>query len=434
MRSRADGYGALAWRVALEWLLRATTVALLALLLWRASHPGRAATTSTSARSATLGRALVAWTRQPPSRAVVTLDSVPSPAQRDWLAALRHTGVTLLWDGQLWPPTALTVTGLPDPAGAWEIDAASASGARLLLHDALGALDSISRVSGPTVRVMVPRIVQGVIAHDGGTRDGGTRDGGARASASPRDSLVLRRLLVEGAASWETRFTVAALQERGWSVDALIHVAPSVDVRVGTPTAPDTTRYAAAIAVDSSAHLVAGAATNFVRSGGGLITLHDAATIGPAGTGAVVLERRADGEVRAARFGAGRVIRVGYPDLWRERMAGGDSTTASVRDPVARHRDWLARIVSSAAYAPRIPVHSAWADDPAPFADFVDRAGPGTYLPMLAEASSVAHPRGAFMDTLSGGLSNALSDTLIALLLVLSLLGEWLSRRLRGAR
>lgn len=396
-----------AWRVALEWTLRALAVALIALLLWRALNPAESVEATGTARSATLDRALESWTRRPPARVAAALDSTPTPEQRDWMAALMHAGVALTWDGAPGTPTALSVTALPDPAGAWEIDAAAGRGTRLRLRDGLGTIDSL-RVAGTGARVVVPRIVRGVDARSSGTR----------ASAPVRDSVILRRVLVEGAAGWETRFTVIALQERGWNVDALMHVAPNVDVRVGSPVAPDTARYALAIAVDTSAHLVAGAATSFVRNGGGLVTLHDAAGIGPGGTGSVVLERRADGEVRASRFGAGRVIRVGYPELWRMRMAGGDS----IADPVAQHRDWLARAAASVAYAPRVATSAAWPDDPAPYADLVARVGPPT---------TVGARNGA---PVTVQLFGAISDAFLAVLLILSLLGEWLSRRLRGAR
>jgi hypothetical protein len=390
-------------------MLRALSFALLALLLLRALHPGVAAEATASARSATLARALATWTRQPPARAAVTLDSVPPPDARDWLAALRRAGVTLAWSGAAMP-AAVAVTALPDPAGAWQVETAAPDGARLELRDALGALDTVS-VRGAGAQLVVPRIDRGVVV----------RGAGGSAAAAARDSLVLRRVLVEGAASWETRFTVAALQERGWVVDAIEHVAPNVDVRVGAPAAADTARYAAVVAVDTSARSVAGAAAAFVRSGGGLVTLHDAATVGPAVAGAVLLEQRADGDVRAARFGAGRVLRVGIPDVWRMRMSADDS----VADPVARHRAWLARAVASVAYAPRRVTSPTWPDDPAPFADLVARLGPARRLPATDAMPATA---------LLGGIPGGIPDGILAALLAVSLLVEWLSRRLRGAR
>lgn len=403
----SDAVTSPAWRVAAEWLLRATSLALVALLLWRALHPSAPAERRESGRSDGLARTLAAWTAAPPAVGTLALDSVPTPAQRDWIAALRHAGTALTWSGGTLHATALTVTPLPDPAGAWQIDAAAPNGATLVARDGIGPIDSM-RVRGGGARLVVPRV-------DGGVVLGG---GGATAAAPPRDSLLLRRVLVEGSAGWETKFTVAALEERGWTVDALMHVAPNVDVRVGSPSRPDTARYAALIAIDTSARLIASAAGAFVRSGGGLVTLHDATTIAPAGGTALVLERRADGDVRAYRAGAGRVFRVSYPDVWRERMAPADSGG----DPVAAHRAWLARVVSSVAYAPRVDRMSAWRDDPAPYADLVARAGP----PSAARTTSVA-------PAVSGFLAGV-SDMLLATLLFGALLLEWLSRRLRGAR
>lgn len=404
MPSPADAAGAPAWRGAAEWVLRLLSLVLLALLLWRALHPRASSVTTASATSTTLDHALVTWTRDPPARAIVDLDSIPSPVQRDWLAAIRHAGVALAWRGRVAPPTAVAIAALPDPAGAWEIETAAPARVRLELRDGLGTLDSLT-VAGSGATIVVPRVDRGVTV----------QSSGGSATAPVRDSLLLRRILVEGSASWETRFTVAALQERGWIVDALEHVAPNVDVRVGTPAAPDTARYAAAVAVDTSARMIAAAAASFVRSGGGLVTLHDAGGVGPTGTDAVVLEQRPDGEVRAARFGAGRVLRIGIPDLWRMRM----TTTDSIPDPVARHRAWLARAIASVAYAPRVRTSARWPDDPAPYADLVARLGPSRALSSTARAAASL-----------GGLS----DAVIASLLVLSLLGEWLSRRLRGAR
>lgn len=408
MRSPADdALASPAWRIAAEWLLRATSLALVALLLWRALHPSAASERHETGRSDGLARALSAWTAAPPSAATLTLDSVPAPVQRDWIAALRHAGTALTWSGDALRATAVTITPLPDPAGAWQIDASARDGMTLVACDGIGPIDTM-RVRGGGARVVVPRVDGGIVL----------AGGGATAAAPPRDSLLLRRILVEGSAGWETKFTVAALEERGWAVDALMHVAPNVDVRVGTPSRPDTARYAAAIAVDTSARLIASAASAFVRGGGGLVTLHDATTIAPGGGAIAVLERRPDGDVRAYRAGAGRVIRVSYPDVWRERMAPADSG----RDPVATHRAWLARVVASVAYAPRVGRTTTWRDDPAPYADLVARAGPPGTAPPAHVAPAV-----------SGFLARA-PDALLATLLFVALLAEWLSRRLRGAR
>jgi hypothetical protein len=166
--------------------------------------------------------------------------------------------------------------------------------------------------------------------------------GPVRAQGAARDSLEPRRLLVLGSAGWETKFIIAALEERGWTVDAQIALAPGGDVAQGAvlgsasaalpapttapsaaagvagvdgapglgrfqggrpgmamglaapppapPAAPgarlprlgaiDTARYSAVIAVDSTAGREAVRIGRFVRSGGGLV-LFAAAADGP---------------------------------------------------------------------------------------------------------------------------------------------------------
>jgi len=291
---------------------------------------------------------------------------------------------------------------MADPSGVYELSASVPRDSMAVVRDVVGVLDSV-KAGSDGIRVEVP----------GTTSRTGILVGGSRAWANASDTTVLRRLLVEGAASWETKFTIAALTERGWKVDAVTHVAPGVDVREGSPALPDTSRYAAVIAVDSTAALVSRGASSFVRNGGGLITLRDASKIGPTGATSVVLERRPDGDVRASRVGVGRVIRVGYKDLWRQRMSDNDT----VSDPVAAHRAWLARAVASVAYAPRITVRADSASDPAPLADMVDRLGERSGSP----------------DAASPMRSEVPSSVLFGILLV-SLLLELASRRLRGAK
>jgi len=337
-----------------------------------------------------------------PARLHLALDSVLPRDQRDWLAAIERAGTNITWNSARISPLALTVTRMVDPSGVYELAASAPRDSVVHLRDAVGVIDSV-RSGRDGIRVEIP----------GTGNRAGVSVGGSNAWASLPDTTVLKRLLVEGAASWETKFTIAALSERGWKIDAVTHVAPGVDVREGRPVLPDTSRYAAIVAVDSTAALVSRGAGSFVRSGGGLVTLHDAAPVGPSSANSVVLEHRSDGDVRAYRAGAGRVIRVGYKDLWRQRMSDDDS----VPDPVAAHRAWLARAVASVAYAPRIAVPADSASDPAPLADMVDRLG----------ARSGSPDAGSPMQ------SEVPSSVLFGILLI-SLLLELASRRLRGAR
>ncbi len=386
-----------------EWGLRVVSLGLLVVILLRAWAPARGIGRAASVPQGSITRALPAWSMSAPARIHLTLDSVLSPADRDWIAAIERAGTSVSWSSPHISSIAATLDQVPDPVRAFDLAVAGAGKDVIYVRaPAIGVIDTAAAGTG-ALRVEIPGAVDRIGASAVGTT----------AWTAPSDSVVLKRLLVEGAASWETKFTIASLAERGWKVDALTHVAPGVDVREGSPTAPDTSRYAAAIAVDSTATLVARRAAAFVRSGGGLVTLRDAASIGPAARESIVLERRADGDVRASVIGAGRLIRVGYKDIWRERMSDDDS----ISDPVAAHRAWLARVVASVAYAPRVAVAVDSGADPAPLADMVDRIGAPTRL----------------LEPVSPLRSEAPSSILFGILL-LSLLLELASRRLRGAR
>lgn len=389
-----------------EWALRVLSVALLGVILLRAWSPLGTSSRFERADQAAVASLLPHWSLTSPTRIHIALDSVLSPSQRDWLAAIGRAGSIVTWNAPRIVPAAVTLTRVIDPAGASELAASAPARSMVKVRDHIGPVDSIT--SGRNgVRIEVPGNVTDVSVSVGETV--------ARAAAP--DSVVFKRLLIEGSASWETKFTIAALAERGWKVDALTHVAPGIDVREGNPATPDTSRYAAIIAVDSTATLIARGATLFVRNGGGLVTLRDAASIGPRGTNPVLLERRADGEVRASRVGDGRVIRVGYKDLWRQRMTDDDMVADTGADPVATHRAWLARAVASVAYAPRILVPSDSFADPAPLADMVGRLG----------------ARSPAIDADSPLRSEVPSSVLFGILIA-SLLLELASRRLRGAR
>src|SRR5438034_1064430 len=128
--------------------------------------------------------------------------------------------------------------------------------------------DSVARVSAEGVlRAIVIALLAGAlveairVARHGAAERSDTahlRPALARWStvAAPvRDTLGLRRLLVLGQAQWETKFTIAALEERGWQVDAHIVVSPKGkgDVRQGDIGVIDTARYSAVLAVDTTA-------------------------------------------------------------------------------------------------------------------------------------------------------------------------------------
>jgi hypothetical protein len=260
------------------------------------------------------------------------------------------------------------------------------------------------------------------------------------AVAKPAD-VAPRAVFVVGDAGWESKFVAGALEERGWKVVTRFAVAPGVNVRAGEQLQLDTAHLAAIVAIDSSVEALGPTVRHFVEQGGGLVLAGSAAgapsvsplaagsvgprvrrnvaasdTIGLGTTGyfpvasvrddAVALERRPGGvAVAARRIGAGRVLQVGYDDSWRWRMAGAAGSEAA-------HREWWSRVVSSVAYAPVGPNAQKTFD--APVASLFGRLGPPRPAPVAA--------RGNFDPRLMLGL------------ILLLLLIEWTSRRLRGLR
>jgi hypothetical protein len=250
--------------------------------------------------------------------------------------------------------------------------------------------------------------------------------------------------LIVGGASWEGKFIASALEERGWSVLARYTVAPNVDITQGAALAVDTSRIAVVIAIDSTVQSLGPQLERFVRSGGGLIlagtaarapianrmapggvaerthtrlTRRDTIRLGTTGfypvanlrDDGVVLERRAgDVAVAARRYDAGRVIQAGYDDTWRWRLAGEPGAETA-------HREWWSRVVASAAYVPLAAAGSEPGYDSAPVAGLVDALGPAR-----APAAGLPH----------APLDRRIFITLIMILL----LAEWTSRRLRGLR
>jgi hypothetical protein len=131
--------------------------------------------------------------------------------------------------------------------------------------------------------------------------------------------------------------------------------------------------------------------------------------------GAVVIETRSGAPdavvtVAAQRLGTGRVLQIGYLDIWRWRMGGVDA------DPVASYRSWWSKVVSSVAHAPRATLPAGALAEPTPVATLVGTLGPPTRN---------AAARGSLLD------DPRLLPLLFALLMA-TLLAEWTSRRLRG--
>lgn len=431
MHSRAERLRRIA-----EHCARVVALAALAALVWRAIRPPVASGVDVAGRD--LRRALASWTVAPAPEMRVTLDVTPDLRTRDWLRALSRSGGSVRWSSSR-PISASAVAAEPaaEPNGATRVRVASAGGDPVSLADDAGALDTLPR-GGPAELELA--VVAGAVHASGATFN---------ATTDARDSVVLRPVLVLGAAGWESKFTIAALEERGWRVASRLRVAPKIDVTQGPLGAIDTSRYAAVVVLDSTAASSATEIARYARTGGGVILAGSSARIGGFGTiasgrvsarvagvagavvsaaprtglggfpvgspssDAVVLESRDGAAIIAARrMDAGRVMQVGYDESWRWRMAGGDEGAAA-------HREWWSRLVAAVAYAPLVPRDSGvTALDETPLASLVDALGPAT-------------PRNARLaQRTDGGRVTWILFTLI----VVSLLAEWTSRRLRGAR
>jgi hypothetical protein len=385
--------------------------------------------------TAELGTRLPQLTRSSGNVAIhVAMPTTPASSAVDWLRALDHSGRALSWTG-LPPAVAMTVEPIADPDGGVRVDIAAPNGSVVALRDDAGAIDSV-RVSNLGATIATPIAV--------GTLRGVVRD--QRFSSPANDSVALKSVMVVGAAGWEGKYIVSALEERGWPVIARFTVAPNVDVTQGTIQSLDTSRVGVLIAIDSTVATLGDAVTRFVRSGGGLViagpaaSARNVASIAPGTIAArtrpnvkptdtvrlgstgfypvslkddgIALEKRPDGiAVAARRVGAGRVIQLGYDDSWRWRMAGASGSERA-------HREWWSRVVSSVTRVPDAPRLAATNDslrDAAPLASLTDRLG----LPRA----------------LNGSLPSPPADRrwLIALMMTLLLI-EWASRRLRGLR
>lgn len=432
MRSRAEMRGRL------ERVLRGIVILVLAAMLWQSMHDqidsgGRAV----SARG--IGHAsLATWSSfsKAPARIHVQLDSVPSKIERAWLGALAGAGSSVTWSGDL-PAMMIDAQPVASPIGGTRVLVAAPSGSSVVMSDEVGVIDTLRPRDGGasvTFNSVADRLT--------------ARAKTSTASTVTPDSVVLRKILVIGEAGWESKFVVAALEEEGWRVDALIRVAPGVDVTLGS-TAIDTSRYSAVLALDAAAFPYSTRIVVFARSGGGVILGPGAASLdalvplraGAVGSsvsetraaqagGAITLatlplvpitslrsdatpfeKRGAAVAIAAERIGAGRVLQIGYEDTWRWRMSGGDG---AVRD----HRLWWTRLVSSVAYAPRLArTASTISTDEAPMIGLVSAIGSVT--------------QGETKSGRSGNRSDPMAWLFV--LLTLGLIGEIASRRLRGA-
>jgi hypothetical protein len=431
MLSRAE------MRVRFEYALRGMVIAVLAIMLWQSL---REATDSTGGFVSARGvGALAKWSQlaKAPERIQVQLDSVPSSLEREWLGALAGAGSTVRWSGDL-APVMIDAQPIVAPSGGTRVLLAAPTGSSVVLSDDVGVIDTVQALNGGS-SIAITSVADRLT----------TRVKGSVASTALGDSILLHKVLVIGGAGWESKFVVAALEEEGWKVDAFIRVAPGAQVTQGSAAVIDTSRYSAVVALDGAASPYANRIIEFARTGGGVVLAPEAASLdamaplraGAVGrrtsearaiqaagsvalttlplapiaslrSDAVAIERRAGAvAIGARRIGAGRALQLGYEDTWRWRMAGGEG---AVRD----HRAWWTQVVARVAYAPRVPRATATAStDEAPT------------IGLVAAIGSSSRAGGA--SNLTGGPSDWMAW--LFMLLALGLLGEVLSRRLRGA-
>jgi hypothetical protein len=417
----------------MERSLRAASIALIAFAVWRLLGAG-AARGTLRVRSSALARELPSLEPAREAALHVDIDAMPSPADRDALAAVAHAGTQVTWSATAIPPLAAVAARAREPGAPVHVDVAST--ANVALSDGLAALDSVNAAGatrGASIDVGAP---SGALA---------AVSGAARAPVGVPTAGPLHPVLLVGRAGWEAKFAAAALEEQGWIVVERLFVAPTADVTQGAIGVVDTNHFSAIVAVDTTFGIVGASVARFVRDGGGLLLLGDAANapavraIAPARAGTrhsagthtfdganpvaampvYPLESPRGDIVRlttrgalltsaARREGAGRVLQAGFDETWRWRMQGGT-------DAVAAHRAWWSRMVGSIAATPIAANAGAESAEGAPLARLIGALGPAT----TAEPSASAPRR--------------LPAWLLPLLLI-CLLAEWGSRRWRGAQ
>ena len=406
MRSRADR------RVAWERAARGAALVLVGVVLWR-----------------------LLLARDDACRPVAHLAVVGemSALTRDSLAARARAGDAVTWSGDV---AAVATAAEPTREPAARVRISAVSDGALALGDSLDELDSLP-AGGGTITVAGLRGTVHV------------RDGLTVAHVVARAGAAAGRVFVLGRVGWESKFTIAALEEEGWSVDARLRLSDSLRVTQGRSRVPVFGTHTVVIALDTALGADAEALTRFVRAGGGLVLAGEAASaparvvLAPARAGvridalrngfdgdapplalpflplsaqradAVVLERR-DGSaaVVARRVAAGRVLQSAYAESWRWRMQGGASGAQA-------HREWWTRLVAAAAAQPvatasRAASHEMEAES-APRAALVHQLGRAT--PGAPTVPPVPRPLPAWL----GAITLAL------------LVAEWASRRTRGA-
>ncbi len=377
----------------------------------------------------------------------MTVQHVPPEQVRATLAAATLAGVSLGWtDSSGARGLVLAANAVADPQGGTIARARADVQAPLVMRDAASTLDSVA--TAPRGLVVSGARLSGRIEASVGR---------SRAEVAVPEPALMRRVLLFARPGWEAKFVTAALEERGWNVDGRLLIARNAFVTTGVPLVADTSRYAAAIVLDSGV-VTADALSRFVRQGGGLVLAGDALlgtalrALQPAALdgqrplvlgalltdaprrgldawelrpqpNSVVLARESHGThsdptVVVRRVGNGRVLASAYRESWRWRMEGP-------ADGIDAHRAWWSALVSAVAFVPmpatRDVKRSAWPGDAAPYADLVARLGAPIALPTVRARSEISADAWWRATWLWFAVA------------AVALLVEWRARRVRGA-
>ena len=418
----------------LERALRVLALVALAFAAWSAAQPAPEPAVERT-DNAGLRDALDRGTRAPPRRIHLAFEQVPPAGDRDWIRALRRTGTPVTWESDEIPALAIEVAPVADPRGGAMIWLVAPPQQRVAVSDAIGPLDTVVAQGGGAM----------LSAHIGVGPFEARLDDHA-ATARLRDTILARRVLVIGRATWEAKFVITALEEAGWGIDARLALAPDVEVTQGRPGSPDTARHAAVVALGAPPASLGPAIARYVRAGGGLILAGESAeapslaalaagrlgartrpttstfvegaprralafrTIARRPDALVLEEHGGRAAVAARRSESGRVIQLGYEDTWRWRLAGGGNA-------VEAHRDWWSGLVAAVAHRATIPASTDVPNEAAPLAALVTALGPPAPHDLRGDAGARWFP----------------SPALLFSVIIALLLAEIASRRLRGA-
>ena len=196
--------------------IAAMVVAAVSMLFGQGARPGGPLDASD------LSNRLQEWTRFPPSELSVRLDRLPDAQDRAWLNALHAAGTEVVWGNsgaEALPPLGLAVEPVADPHQPMRIWAALGSANAGEVLERLSANPMVTEPVASlqdSATLIRPSLAGAVLL----------QTPQAEAVANRRDSLTLKPLLLLGHASWEARFTAAALEEHGWQVDARLVLSP----------------------------------------------------------------------------------------------------------------------------------------------------------------------------------------------------------------